>query len=872
MVQITSKQGTTPALILQGASGQTADFFDAYSNGGSLLTNINASGDICILMATCTTTAGLQVGAPALFQNATNSTTAFQVQNSGAINLLGVDTSGNNVYIGSTGSSALASNTYIGTSTSTTNAQTITIGSNSDTSNTVTIDGGTTATAIQIGNSATAHGIKIGTGAAVQTIAIGSTNTTSTLALNAGTGGLTIQTQGTGTLGIGNNAVAQTLAIGNSTGATSVNIQAGTGGLTIQTQGTGTLGVGNNAKAQILAIGNTTGNTSLALQAGTGGINLGTGGIANTIQIGNTTGAVAQTINIGNNATASSTTNTTIGSTIGTSTTTIQGGTGNILLKPSGGSNTGVIIQGGSNSSSAFAVENTSGLAVILANTANQTVTVGNAVVASGGAFASTATQSLTTGTSPYYSATANLCNNGRTDLATANGGNSTVSVFCNTGSLATPFPATATISLTTSSGSEGVATGNFCGNSRVDIAITNYNAGSISIFCNTGSTGSAAFSTSAAMTLSVTGPVIVTTGNFCNNSRADLAVSSFLLGTISVFCNTGSTGSSAFNTSATMSLSAGTSPLGLTTGNFCNNGRADLADTNTNVGMAVFCNTGSTGSSAFSVGATMTLSAGTGPQNVITGNFCNNGRADLADTTTGYGTPVFCNTGSTGSSAFPGGATMILSNGTNMTGATVGNLCGNGRTDIATTSSGANSLYVYCNTGSTGSSALSGTASLSFSTGASTNPQGITMGNLCNNSRADIVVSNTGAAADKVYCNQIPVTGLSTATTQINTSAATDTGITIQGASSQTADNLDIYTNSNALLDNINANGDLCIAMGQACNGTSALQVNGSTLFKNASNSTTAFRCRMPRLTKSSILTLPTAGQGLVPMHPAIS
>ncbi|KKS22665.1 MAG: ATP synthase F0, B subunit, F-type H+-transporting ATPase subunit b, partial [Microgenomates group bacterium GW2011_GWC1_41_8] len=65
-------------------------------------------------------------------------------------------------------------------------------------------------------------------------------------------------------------------------------------------------------------------------------VELGNGGIASTVQIGTTTGAVAQSINIGNNATPASTNTVTIGNLLGTSTTTIQGGTGNVNLVSGG--------------------------------------------------------------------------------------------------------------------------------------------------------------------------------------------------------------------------------------------------------------------------------------------------------------------------------------------------------------------------------------------------------------------------------------------------------------------------------------------------------------------------------------------------------
>ncbi len=109
---------------------------------------------------------------------------------------------------------------------------------------------------------------------------------------------------------------ATAIAIGRSAITTTV-----TGGFTQQT---GAFSLTGNANSQV----STTGATSLSINSGTGGLNIGTANVANTVQIGNVANAIAQTINIGNNATASSTTNVTIGNLLGTSATTIQGGTG----------------------------------------------------------------------------------------------------------------------------------------------------------------------------------------------------------------------------------------------------------------------------------------------------------------------------------------------------------------------------------------------------------------------------------------------------------------------------------------------------------------------------------------------------------------
>ncbi|HUC20874.1 MAG TPA: hypothetical protein VMR98_05265, partial [Candidatus Polarisedimenticolaceae bacterium] len=119
---------------------------------------------------------------------------------------------------------------------------------------------------------------------------------------------------------LGDTSIASSIQVGNTTGAVAQSIN-----------------IGNNTIAgstNTVQIGSTIGTSSVTIQGGTGtSVNIGTGGIANTLQIGNTTGAVAQTINIGNNATASSVGTVLVGSSVGASLTTVQAGTGGLVLK-----------------------------------------------------------------------------------------------------------------------------------------------------------------------------------------------------------------------------------------------------------------------------------------------------------------------------------------------------------------------------------------------------------------------------------------------------------------------------------------------------------------------------------------------------------
>ncbi len=102
-----------------------------------------------------------------------------------------------------------------------------------------------------------------------------------------------------------------------------------------------------------------------------GGINIGTANLDSvTVQIGNTANVVGQTINIGNNTTASSTDTIAIGNLLGTSGTTVQGGTGSSAVIIKAGS-AGTINIGNSG------VANTINIGNVSSGAVTQTIKIG---------------------------------------------------------------------------------------------------------------------------------------------------------------------------------------------------------------------------------------------------------------------------------------------------------------------------------------------------------------------------------------------------------------------------------------------------------------------------------------------------------------
>jgi hypothetical protein len=167
----------------------------------------------------------------------------------------------------------------------------LSFGGSSDTFTTtfagITANGGT----VNLATDATTSAINIGTGAGNKTTTLGSTNTGSTTDINSGTGGTTINSASTGFVVVG--AGAEFGVTTSSTGIIQLESGASGAGILITTQG-----------------------SHMQLQSGTGVFDISNDAVATTVNIA--TAAAAKTVILGS-------TNTTSG-------TTIQSGSGNIIM------------------------------------------------------------------------------------------------------------------------------------------------------------------------------------------------------------------------------------------------------------------------------------------------------------------------------------------------------------------------------------------------------------------------------------------------------------------------------------------------------------------------------------------------------------
>src|SRR6185369_10662804 len=125
-----------------------------------------------------------------------------------------------------------------------------------------------------------------------------------------------------------------------------------------------------------------------------------------------------------------------------------------------------------------------------------------------------------------------------------------------------------------TGSGPRAIATLDYDGDGKPDLAVVNTTVENISILKGVGDGTFAA----AATLFAGMQPDTIATGDFNGDGRADLAIGNFTNNNLMIFMNTGLPASPFSNVG---SVQVGANPDGLTTGDFNGDGKVDLASAN---------------------------------------------------------------------------------------------------------------------------------------------------------------------------------------------------------------------------------------------------------------------------------------------------
>lgn len=356
-------------------------------------------------------------------------------------------------------------------------------------------------------------------------------------------------------------------------------------------------------------------------------------------------------------------------------------------------------------------------------------------------------------GTNNYYSSISpsDFDGDGKADLAITIPDGDIVSILKNTstsGAVAfTPY-----ISFTSYAQPTGSTIGDFDGDGKQDLAVTNYSTNngtySFSVFENTSTSGVISF---AEKIVFETGPYpySISKADFDGDGKPDLAltIQSSGQGAINLYTNNSTTGTISFsiNTGAV----TGIDPFSIATGDLNGDMKPDIivANFGSNT-ISIFQNTSTIGNISFA--AKTDYSTGFAPLSVAAGDLDGDGKLDIVTANKGSATlSVFQNTSNNGIVSFASKLDYIT--GAEPNSIAIADLDGDGKSDIATGNSynglGGNSVSVFENTSTNGIISFSTKTDYTIGTA----PKSIASGDMDGDGKSDLIIS-IGGGTSSVY------------------------------------------------------------------------------------------------------------------------
>jgi len=357
--------------------------------------------------------------------------------------------------------------------------------------------------------------------------------------------------------------------------------------------------------------------------------------------------------------------------------------------------------------------------------------------------------------------AISDLDGDGKPDLVSANGLANTVSVFRNTstsgsissGSFASP------VNFASGSGHLSIAIGDLDGDGKPDLAVVNLSDNTVSVFRNTSTTGNISFAARVDFATSSI-PHYVSIGDVDGDGKLDLAVACWSSNTVSVFRNTSTSGNISF--AARVDFATAQGPESVAIGDLDGDGKPDLAVANSSGYVSVLRNTATSGNiTSGSFATRVDFAAGQFAYSVVIGDLDADGKADLAVTNYNSNTvSVLRNTATSGnitSSSFA--AHVDFATGGTPQNLAIGDLDGDGKPDLVVpnSASGVNTVSVFRNTATSGSiTSGSFAGKVDFATGAQ--PWSVAIGDLDGDGESDLAVANSAANSISILHNTTAV------------------------------------------------------------------------------------------------------------------
>ncbi|MFC2088357.1 FG-GAP repeat domain-containing protein, partial [Calditrichota bacterium] len=361
----------------------------------------------------------------------------------------------------------------------------------------------------------------------------------------------------------------------------------------------------------------------------------------------------------------------------------------------------------------------------------------------------------FTTGNLPYSVSIADLNGDGKRDLAVANSGSFSVSVFLNNINIGTPDASFGTkTDFTTGTFPRSVSIKDLNGNGKPDLVVANGSSNSVSVLLNTTTPG-ASVPTFSAKTDFTTGtyPLSVSIADLNGNGKPDLALGNQSSKSVSVLLNTTTPGASVPTFSAKTDFTIGNSPSAVVIGDLNGDGKPDLAVTNGGSTVSVLLNTTTPGASTPSFSSKTDFATGTSPESISINDLNGDGLPDLAVVNyNSASVSVLLNLTAPGASTPSFSAKTDFTTGNNPRSVATEDLNGDGKPDLALVNYSVHKVSVFINTTTPGASTPSFSARTDFTTGWW--PQSISVKDLNGNGKPDLVTANSAGANVSILLN----------------------------------------------------------------------------------------------------------------------
>ena len=346
------------------------------------------------------------------------------------------------------------------------------------------------------------------------------------------------------------------------------------------------------------------------------------------------------------------------------------------------------------------------------------------------------------TGDGPQSSVLSDLDGDGKAELLTGNWSGGSVSVFQNasvSGRLqTTSFSDKLDLSVGGRVG--GVSVGDLNGDGKPDIVATNYSGGVVSVFLNNSSSGTLTSGSFAARVDVTTegSPVGVSVADLDGDGKQDIAVANYGSGKVTILRNTTASGLLSFATK--VDFNCGGSPWSISAGDLAGDGKVDIAVTNSGSrSVSTLRNLSTSGEiNGASFATREEWNTGSDPRFVAIADLDGNGRPELLVTNhTSNTLSVLRNRSAVSSIDFAPKSDQVT--GSSPMSLSVGDLDGDGKADVAVSNYGSGTISVFLNQSTSGTVTLASKVDIV----AGDNPHGLTVGDLDGDGRTDLSVVN---------------------------------------------------------------------------------------------------------------------------------